>query len=224
MSDRMISVAIDGPAGAGKSTIARAVAARLGFIYVDTGALYRAVGLYGLRKGVDTTSADQMLPLLEEIQVELAYVEQEQRVLLNGEDVSQAIRVNQASMAASNVSAIQGVRDFLFDLQKNMARRHNVVMDGRDIGTVVLPEAQVKIFLTATPEERATRRYNELLEKGQQVDFDQLLAEVKQRDYNDSHRAAAPLKQADDAVLVDTTGLTKEESIQKIFDLVQAKL
>ena len=224
MSEKMISVAIDGPAGAGKSTIARAVAAKLGFIYVDTGALYRAVGLYGLRKGADTTSAEQMLPLLDEITVELAYVEGEQRVLLNGEDVSQAIRVNEASMAASNVSAIQGVRDFLFDLQKDMARRHNVVMDGRDIGTVVLPEAQVKIFLTATPEERATRRYNELLAKGQQVDFDRLLAEVKQRDYNDSHRAAAPLKQAEDAVLVDTTGLTKEESIQKIFDLVQAKL
>ena len=224
MSEKMISVAIDGPAGAGKSTIARAVAARLGFIYVDTGALYRAVGLYGLRKGADTTSAEQMLPLLDEITVELAYVEGEQRVLLNGEDVSQAIRVNEASMAASNVSAIQGVRDFLFDLQKDMARRHNVVMDGRDIGTVVLPEAQVKIFLTATPEERATRRYNELLAKGQQVDFDRLLAEVKQRDYNDSHRAAAPLKQAEDAVLVDTTGLTKEQSIQKIFDLVQAKL
>ena len=224
MSEKMISVAIDGPAGAGKSTIARAVAARLGFIYVDTGALYRAVGLYGLRKGADTTSAEQMLPLLDEIKVELAYVEGEQRVLLNGEDVSQAIRVNEASMAASNVSAIQGVRDFLFDLQKDMARRHNVVMDGRDIGTVVLPEAQVKIFLTATPEERATRRYNELLAKGQQVDFDRLLAEVKQRDYNDSHRAAAPLKQAEDAVLVDTTGLTKDESIQKIFDLVQAKL
>ena len=224
MSEKMISVAIDGPAGAGKSTIARAVAARLGFIYVDTGALYRAVGLYGLRKGADTTSAEQMLPLLDEITVELAYEEGEQRVLLNGEDVSQAIRVNEASMAASNVSAIQGVRDFLFDLQKDMARRHNVVMDGRDIGTVVLPEAQVKIFLTATPEERATRRYNELLAKGQQVDFDRLLAEVKQRDYNDSHRAAAPLKQAEDAVLVDTTGLTKEQSIQKIFDLVQAKL
>ena len=224
MSEKMISVAIDGPAGAGKSTIARAVAARLGFIYVDTGALYRAVGLYGLRKGADTTSGEQMLPLLDEITVELAYVEGEQRVLLNGEDVSQAIRVNEASMAASNVSAIQGVRDFLFDLQKDMARRHNVVMDGRDIGTVVLPEAQVKIFLTATPEERATRRYNELLAKGQQVDFDRLLAEVKQRDYNDSHRAAAPLKQAEDAVLVDTTGLTKEQSIQKIFDLVQAKL
>ena len=224
MSEKMISVAIDGPAGAGKSTIARAVAAKLGFIYVDTGALYRAVGLYGLRKGVDTTSADQMLPLLEEIKVEMIYVEGEQRVLLNGEDVSEAIRLGDASMAASNVSAIQGVRDFLFDLQKDMARRHNVVMDGRDIGTVVLPEAQVKIFLTATPEERATRRYNELLGKGQQVDFDKLLAEVKQRDYNDSHRAAAPLKQADDAVLVDTTGLAKEESIQKIFELVQSKL
>ena len=224
MSERMISVAIDGPAGAGKSTIARAVAGKLGFIYVDTGALYRAVGLYGLRKGVDTTSAEQMLPLLDEIKVEMIYVEGEQRVLLNGEDVSEAIRLGEASMAASNVSAIQGVRDFLFDLQKDMACRHNVVMDGRDIGTVVLPEAQVKIFLTATPEERATRRYNELVEKGQQVDFDELLAEVKQRDYNDSHRAAAPLKQADDAVLVDTTGLTKEESIQKIFDLVQTKL
>lgn len=224
MSEKKIAVAIDGPAGAGKSTIARAVAAKLGFIYVDTGALYRAVGLYGLRKGVDTTSADQMLPLLQEITVEMIYVEGEQRVLLNGEDVSEAIRLGDASMAASNVSAIQGVRDFLFDLQKDMSRRHNVVMDGRDIGTVVLPEAQVKIFLTATPEERATRRYNELLGKGQQVDFDRLLAEVKQRDYNDSHRAAAPLKQADDAVLVDTTGLTKEQSIQKIFDLVQAKL
>ena len=224
MSQHYIAVAIDGPAGAGKSTIARAVAAEMGFIYVDTGALYRAVGLYGLRKNADTTSADQMLPLLEEIKVELAYVEGEQRVLLNGEDVSQAIRVNEASMAASNVSAIPGVRSFLFDLQKNMAKTHNVVMDGRDIGTVVLPEAQVKIFLTATPEERATRRYNELLEKGQKVDFDQLLAEVKQRDYNDSHRATAPLKQAEDAVLVDTTGLDKEESIQKILDLVRSKL
>lgn len=127
-------------------------------------------------------------------------------------------------MAASNVSAIPGVRSFLFDLQKNMAKTHNVVMDGRDIGTVVLPEAQVKIFLTATPEERATRRYNELLEKGQKVDFDQLLAEVKQRDYNDSHRATAPLKQAEDAVLVDTTGLDKEQSIEKILDLVRSKL
>ena len=224
MSKERIAVAIDGPAGAGKSTIARAVAAKLGFIYVDTGALYRAVGLYGLRKGVDTTSAAEMLPLLKEIRVELAYAGGEQRVLLNGEDVSAAIRVNEASMAASNVSAIQGVRDFLFDLQKDMARTHSVVMDGRDIGTVVLPDARVKIFLTASPEERATRRYNELKDKGQEVDFDQLLAEVKQRDYNDSHRAAAPLRQAEDAVLVDTTGNTKEESIDRIFRLVQSRL
>ena len=224
MSKERIAVAIDGPAGAGKSTIARAVAAKLGFIYVDTGALYRAVGLYGLRKGVDTTSAAEMLPLLKEIRVELAYADGEQRVLLNGEDVSAAIRVNEASMAASNVSAIQGVRDFLFDLQKDMARTHSVVMDGRDIGTVVLPDARVKIFLTASPEERATRRYNELKDKGQEVDFDQLLAEVKQRDYNDSHRAAAPLRQAEDAVLVDTTGNTNEESIDRIFRLVQSRL
>ncbi len=224
MSEKMTAVAIDGPAGAGKSTIARAVAAKLGFIYVDTGALYRAVGLYGLRKGANTTSAEEMVPLLDEITVELTYREGEQRVLLNGEDVSEAIRLGEASMAASNVSAIQPVRDFLFDLQKDMARRHNVVMDGRDIGTVVLPEAQVKIFLTASPEERATRRYKELVEKGQQVDFETLLAEVKQRDYNDSHRAAAPLKQAEDALLVDTTGLDKEQSIDRIYDLVRSRL
>lgn len=224
MSEKMTAVAIDGPAGAGKSTIARAVAAKLGFIYVDTGALYRAVGLYGLRKGVNTTSAEEMVPLLDEITVELTYREGEQRVLLNGEDVSEAIRLGEASMAASNVSAIQPVRDFLFDLQKDMARRHNVVMDGRDIGTVVLPEAQVKIFLTASPEERAARRYKELVEKGQQVDFDTLLAEVKQRDYNDSHRAAAPLKQAEDALLVDTTGLDREQSIDRIYNLVRSRL
>lgn len=224
MEQKHIAVAIDGPAGAGKSTIARAVAAKLGFIYVDTGALYRAVGLYGLRKGANTTAAEEMVPLLDEIKVELCYREGEQRVLLNGEDVSEAIRLGEASMAASNVSAIQPVRDFLFDLQKDMARRHNVVMDGRDIGTVVLPEARVKIFLTASPEERATRRFNELVAKGQQVEFEALLAEVKQRDYNDSHRAAAPLRQAEDAVLVDTTGLSKEQSIARIYELVQSRL
>lgn len=224
MEQKHIAVAIDGPAGAGKSTIARAVAAKLGFIYVDTGALYRAVGLYGLRKGANTTAAEEMVPLLDEIKVELCYREGEQRVLLNGEDVSEAIRLGEASMAASNVSAIQPVRDFLFDLQKDMARHHNVVMDGRDIGTVVLPEARVKIFLTASPEERATRRFNELVAKGQQVEFEALLAEVKQRDYNDSHRAAAPLRQAEDAVLVDTTGLSKEQSIARIYELVQSRL
>ena len=224
MEQKHMAVAIDGPAGAGKSTIARAVAARMGYIYVDTGALYRAVGLYGLRKGADTSSAEEMLPLLAEIEVELTYRDGEQRVLLNGEDVSEAIRLGEASMAASNVSAIQGVRDFLFDLQKDMARTNDVVMDGRDIGTVVLPDAQVKIFLTATSEERASRRYKELLEKGQQVDFQQLLAEVKQRDYNDSHRAAAPLRQADDAVLLDTTGLDRQQVVDRVLALVEQKL
>ena len=224
MAQKHMAVAIDGPAGAGKSTIARAVDARMGYIYVDTGALYRAVGLYGLRKGADTSSAEEMLPLLAEIKVELTYRDGEQRVLLNGEDVSEAIRLGEASMAASNVSAIQGVRDFLFDLQKDMARTHDVVMDGRDIGTVVLPDAQVKIFLTATSEERASRRYKELLEKGQQVDYQQLLAEVKQRDYNDSHRAAAPLRQADDAVLLDTTGLDRQQVVDRVLALVEQKL
>ena len=178
----MYAIAIDGPAGAGKSTIARRIASQLGWLYVDTGALYRAVGLSGLRRGVDTASREAILPLLPQIKVELCYRDGEQRVLLDGEDVSEAIRENPASMAASNVSAMQEVRDYLFDLQQQIAREHNVVMDGRDIGTVVLPQAQVKIFLTAAPEERARRRQRQLAEKGIQVDFDQLLEEVKQRD------------------------------------------
>ena len=218
------AIAIDGPAGAGKSTLAKALAQRLGYIYVDTGALYRTVGLYGLRKEADTASAQAMLPLLGEIVVELGYVDGSQRVYLNGEDVSEAIRLGGASMAASNVSAIQGVRDFLFDLQKDMAAKHNVVMDGRDIGTVVLPHAQVKIFLTASPEERARRRFNELTAKGENVDYDALLAEVIQRDYNDSHRAAAPLKQAADAVRIDTTGMTLDESMEALMSAVRQKL
>ena len=224
MSQHYIAVAIDGPAGAGKSTIARAVAAEMGFIYVDTGALYRAVGLYGLRKNADTTSADQMLPLLEEIKVELAYVEGEQRVLLNGEDVSQAIRVNEASMAASNVSAIPGVRSFLFDLQKNMAKTHNVVMDGRDIGTVILPDAKVKIFLTASAESRAKRRFDELQAKGDPATYEEVLADMIKRDYDDSHRAIAPLKQAEDAIPVDTSGETLEQSVARMKEIVYKKL
>ena len=223
MSQRKIAVAIDGPAGAGKSTIARAIAAQLGFIYVDTGALYRAVGLYGLRKNADTTSADQMLPLLEEIKVELVYVEGEQRVLLNGEDVSQAIRVNEASMAASNVSAIPGVRSFLFDLQKNMAKTHNVVMDGRDIGTVVLPDAKVKVYLTASSEERARRRCLELEQRGTPEPFEKVLKEIEERDWNDSHRAVAPLRQADDAVLLDTTNLNFEQSEEALLKIIEEK-
>ncbi len=220
----MYAIAIDGPAGAGKSTIARRIASQLGWLYVDTGALYRAVGLSGLRRGVDTASREAILPLLPQIKVELCYRDGEQRVLLDGEDVSEAIRENPASMAASNVSAMQEVRDYLFDLQQQIAREHNVVMDGRDIGTVVLPQAQVKIFLTAAPEERARRRQRQLAEKGIQVDFDQLLEEVKQRDWQDSHRDAAPLRQAEDAILCDTTHLDLDQSVDQILQIVKERL
>ena len=220
----MYAIAIDGPAGAGKSTIARRIASQLGWLYVDTGALYRAVGLSGLRRGVDTASREAILPLLPQIKVELCYRDGEQRVLLDGEDVSEAIRENPASMAASNVSAMQEVRDYLFDLQQQIAREHNVVMDGRDIGTVVLPQAQVKIFLTAAPEERARRRQRQLAEKGIQVDFTQLLEEVKQRDWQDSHRDAAPLRQAEDAILCDTTHLDLDQSVDQILQIVKERL
>ena len=216
----MISIAIDGPAGAGKSTVAKKVSAKLGFIYVDTGALYRAVGLYVLRKGASTTDQDAVTPLLADIRVELKFIDGAQRVFLNGEDVSESIRQNEVSMAASNVSAIPSVRAFLFDLQRKIAEENNIVMDGRDIGTVVLPHADAKIFLTATAEERARRRYLELEEKGQTVDYDQLLAEIKERDHNDSTRAIAPLKQAEDAVLVDTSKLPLEEAITCVMDTV----
>lgn len=218
------AVAIDGPSGAGKSTIAKAVAKRLGFIYVDTGALYRAVGLYMLDHGVDTESEQQVTPMLSGVEVSLRFVDGEQRVFLNGQDVSSRIRENEVSMAASNVSRIPEVRTFLFDLQKEIARENNIIMDGRDIGTVVLPGADVKIFLTASPEERAQRRYDELLERGQQVSYDTLLQEIKQRDYNDSHREIAPLKQAKDALLVDTTGNELETSIQLLGELITRRL
>ena len=220
----MTAIAIDGPAGAGKSTIARAVAQKLGFIYVDTGALYRAIGLSVYEQGGDTANPDNVIPALKQIKVELRFINGEQRVFLNNRDVSADIRRNEISMAASNVSAIPVVREFLFDLQRSLAENNHVVMDGRDIGTVVLPHAQVKIFLTASPEERARRRFEELTQKGQQVDYDALLAEVRQRDYNDSHRAVAPLKQADDAILVDTTGNRIEESIEQILKIIEERL
>ena len=220
----MIAIAIDGPSGAGKSTIARSIAKQLGYIYVDTGALYRAIGLYGLRCGADTTSAQAMQPLLGQIDLRLEYQQGEQKVLLNGQDVSQAIRTQPVAMAASNVSAIGAVRQFLFDLQRQMAVEHNVVMDGRDIGTVVLPDAQIKIFLTASVKERARRRYEQLLAAGQPADLQVIEQEVAQRDYNDSHRAIAPLCQAPDAVLVDTTGNELEQSIELLTNLVKERL
>ena len=220
----MISVAIDGPAGAGKSTIARAAAAQLGFIYVDTGALYRSIGLFAVQKKIDFAQKNDIIALLGQIDVELTFVDGEQRVLLCGEDVSDEIRSPEVSMAASVVSAIPEVRSFLFDLQKDMAKHNNVVMDGRDIGTVVLPKAQVKIFLTASPEVRAKRRCLELEQKGERVSYEDVLADIRQRDYNDTHREIAPLKQAEDAVLVDTSELTLEESVQTLTGLIRSRL
>lgn len=217
----MINIAIDGPAGAGKSSVAKAVAAKLGFIYVDTGALYRSIGVNALRHGIKTDDADAVIALLPETKVELRYINGTQRVFLNGEDVSEAIRMPEASMAASNVSAIPAVRTFLLDLQRDMAKNNNVIMDGRDIGTVILPDAQYKFFLTASAEVRADRRFKELKEKGIDVDYNALLEEIIQRDYNDSHRETAPLRQADDAILIDSSNMTLEESINAIADRVK---
>ena len=194
-----INIAIDGPAGAGKSTIARRAAAELGFIYVDTGALYRSVAYHCISNGVDINAPEQV------------------------EDVSDRIRTPEVSMGASKVSAIPAVRAFLFDLQKKIARENNIIMDGRDIGTVVLPEAEVKVFLTATPEERARRRFLELQQRGTPETFEKVLADIQERDWNDSHRATAPLKQADDAVLLDTTKLTFQESEEALLEIIRGK-
>ncbi len=219
-----INVAIDGPAGAGKSTLARAAAKDMGFIYVDTGALYRTVGLYSIRKGFDTKDSEKVISTLGDIKITLGFKDGEQRVYLNGEDVSEAIRTPEASMGASNVSAIPKVREFLFDLQKNIAKENDCLMDGRDIGTVVLPDAQVKIFLTASPETRAKRRYNELKEKGSDAKYEDVLGDLIKRDYQDTHREIAPLKAADDAVLVDTSNLTFDGSLEALRNVIKEKL
>ena len=220
----MINIAIDGPAGAGKSTIARAVAQKLGYIYVDTGALYRAVGVYCLRKNIETTDTQGVGAILPEITVELKFIDGVQHVFLNGDDVSVEIRLPEASMAASNVSAIPAVREFLFDLQRDIASKNNCIMDGRDIGTVVLPNAQVKIFLTADDTERAMRRFKELQEKGSTVTYQEVLDDLRVRDYNDSHREIAPLIPAEDSVIVDNTHYSLEESVNKIVETVEAKI
>lgn len=219
-----VNVAIDGPAGAGKSTIARSAAKQIGFIYVDTGALYRTVGLYSIRKGFDTKDAEKVISTLGDIKITLGFKDGEQRVYLNGEDVSEAIRTPEASMGASNVSAIPEVRAFLFDLQKNIAKENDCLMDGRDIGTVVLPDAQVKIFLTASPEIRAKRRYKELIEKGADVKYEDVLEDLINRDYQDTHREIAPLKVADDAVLVDTSNYDFDGSLNAVIAVIKEKL
>lgn len=218
----MINIAIDGPAGAGKSTISRAAAKELGFIYIDTGALYRTVGLNALRKGADIENPQSIASTLtDDLKVELRFIDGEQKMFLNGEDVSADIRTPEASMAASRVSAVPAVREYLFDLQKKLASENDCVMDGRDIGTVVLPDAKVKIFLTASPESRAKRRYDELIQKGMDVKFEDVLSDMKERDYNDSHRAIAPLKPADDAILLDTSGFELERSVALIIKTIK---
>ena len=219
------AVAIDGPSGAGKSTIARSVAQALGFVYVDTGAIYRTVGCAALRRGIDPEDAAAVEAMLPQIRVEMGYGEDGlQRMYLDGEDVTDAIRLPEMSLYASRVSALPAVRAFLLEMQRDMARRCSVIMDGRDIGTVVLPQADVKIFLTADAKDRAQRRYLELLERGQQADLEQILADVVERDRQDMERAIAPLKQAEDATVVDTTGKDLEESHKLLLETIVAKL
>lgn len=220
----MFNIAIDGPAGAGKSSIAKAAAAKLKFIYVDTGALYRSIALFALKSDIDPADSKAVIDLLPKIDLSLAFEDGTQKVILNGEDVSEDIRMPEVSASASKVSAIPEVRAFLFDIQQNLAKENNVLMDGRDIGTVVLPDADLKIFLTASPEERARRRQKQLADKGTIVDFDELLADINKRDYDDSHREIAPLKPAEDAVYLDTTEMTFDEVTEKIYSLAKERM
>ena len=220
----MVSVAIDGPAGAGKSTLARRLAAELGYIYVDTGAMFRTIGLYALRAGKDPKDNEAVNALLPEISLKFAFIGGEQHIYLNGEDVSTAIRTEEVGMAASAVGANPEVRAFLLGMQRDMAKTQDVLMDGRDIGTVVLPDATVKIFLTASPVARATRRWKEYQQKGVEVSYEEVLADVRQRDYQDTHRAAAPLRQADDAQLLDTSEMNFEQSLEAMKKMIVEKV
>jgi len=220
----MISIAIDGPSGAGKSTISRKAAEKFGFIYVDTGAIYRTIGLATKIRGVSLDDTAAVIELLPTLEIELKYNDAgEQHMYLDGNDVSRDIRLPEVSMLASKVSAIPAVREFLVDMQRGMAEKYDVIMDGRDIGTVILPNADLKIFLTADVRDRARRRYEELRAKGMEKPFDEVLAEMEQRDEQDTQRAAAPLKAADDAVLLDTSGNTLEESIDEVCRLISEK-
>ena len=219
-----MKIAIDGPAGAGKSATAKALAKKLGFIYVDTGALYRGIGLYVIRKGARPSAIEEVVPLLAEIKIEMKHIDGEQHIFLNGEDVSGFIRTESVSAAASDVSAIPAVRDFLFDMQREIAEKNSVVMDGRDIGTVVLPESELKIFLTAKPEVRAKRRVAQLAEKGIEANFEDVLADVIQRDYNDTNRDFRPLRLAEDGILFDNSELNFGETVEKIISLAKERM
>lgn len=219
-----IQVAVDGPAGAGKSTISKLVAKKMNLVYIDTGAMYRTVALYAIRKGVDCTDAKAVEAILDEIQMDIRLEDGNQRVYLGEEDVSEAIRTPEVSVGASNVGVIPAVRMKLVELQRELAGKYDVIMDGRDIGTYVLPNATVKIFLTASVEVRAKRRYKELLEKGTETTYEEVLEDMIYRDKNDSSRAFAPLRQAEDAVLADTGDLTIEESVERFLNIIQSKV
>ena len=221
---KKISVAIDGPSGAGKSTLARAAAKELGLLYVDTGAIYRTVTLYVLRRGAEPKDAAAVAALLPEAGITMDYDPSGlQRMYLNGEDVTDQIRSQEVSMAASSAASHPAVRAFLLEMQRDMAKRRSVVMDGRDIGTVVLPEADVKIFLTASSEARARRRWLELQQRGVSGDFDQLLRETRERDENDMNRAAAPLRPAADAITLDTTEINFQESLARLIEIMRER-
>lgn len=220
----MFAVAIDGPAGAGKSSVAKAAAQKLGFIYVDTGALYRTVAVYLLDHGIDPADRAAVEAALPHIQVGMEHTPEGQKMYLCGQDVTGRIRTPEVSMATSTCSAIPAVRAFLLELQRGLAEKNNVLMDGRDIGTVVLPQAQVKLFLTASAEERARRRVRQLEEAGEKLDFGGILKDIEQRDYQDSHRETAPLKPAEDSILLDTTGDTFAESVNKLVELVKERM
>lgn len=223
--EKIINIAIDGPSGAGKSTMAKRLAAELGFLYVDTGAMYRTIALYCVRKGVEKTDRASIVALLPEIKLDMAYGEDgSQQMLLNGENVSGFIRTSEISMYTSAVSAIPEVRAFLLEQQRSIGRTRSILMDGRDIGTVVLPDAQIKIYLTAAAEARADRRWKELHAKGEPDTYEDVLKDVIQRDWNDMHRDVAPLKQAEDAVLVDTTEYDLEGSYQLLLDTIKERM
>ena len=219
------SVAVDGPSGAGKSTLSKAVAKELGIVYVDTGAIYRSIGYYIYKNGMDPKDAAAVVAVLPQIRVDMRYSDDGlQHMLLNGEDVTEQIRLPEISMYASAVSAIPAVRTFLLEMQRDMARRSSVIMDGRDIGTVVLPKATVKFFLTASPEVRAKRRTKELLEKGQKADYEKILKDIQQRDYQDTHREVAPLKMTRDSVKLDTSDMTIDEVIAAMKETIAKKV
>ena len=225
MEKKIYSVAVDGPSGAGKSTLAKAAAAKLGIVYVDTGAIYRSIGYYVYGKGIDPKDAPAVIAILPELDIQMRYGEDGvQRMILNGEDVSIQIRLPEMSMYASAVSAISEVRTFLLEMQRQIARTTAVIMDGRDIGTVVLPNAEVKIFLTAAAEIRARRRMKELEQRGTPQPFEEVLQQIVERDWADSHREAAPLKQAEDAVLLDTGLLNFEESLTALLNIIREKV